>query len=257
MDEMANHATRVRRLDRQDRRREGRGLHRPVPVAREPDRPPLAASSARNAGPEAGRGRGEEQRAASRASRSTASTCAATSTRPRSSSRSARRSRTRSSEGEASSPSARSATCCCSCSSTRRSSRWERDVLAIIREEAYYFAPQGQTKIMNEGWASYWHSHDHDRRKALDAIARSSTTPTTTRARWPPSPGALNPYKLGIELFRDIEDRWNKGRFGKEWDECDDLRARRALGQEAGPGPPEDLRGAQALQRRHLHRRRS
>src|SRR5262249_48116349 len=30
---------------------------------------------------------------------------------------------------------------------------WERDVLAIVREEAYYFAPQAMTKIMNEGWA--------------------------------------------------------------------------------------------------------
>ncbi|MEK6578904.1 MAG: SpoVR family protein, partial [Bdellovibrionota bacterium] len=35
---------------------------------------------------------------------------------------------------------------------------WEAEVLSIIRDEAYYFAPQGQTKIMNEGWASYWHS---------------------------------------------------------------------------------------------------
>ena len=35
---------------------------------------------------------------------------------------------------------------------------WERDILSIIRDEGYYFAPQGQTKIMNEGWASYWHS---------------------------------------------------------------------------------------------------
>ena len=35
---------------------------------------------------------------------------------------------------------------------------WQRDVLSIIRDEAYYFAPQGQTKIMNEGWASFWHS---------------------------------------------------------------------------------------------------
>jgi len=35
---------------------------------------------------------------------------------------------------------------------------WEFDILATLREEAYYFAPQGQTKIMNEGWASYWHS---------------------------------------------------------------------------------------------------
>ncbi|MCA8989484.1 MAG: SpoVR family protein, partial [Planctomycetaceae bacterium] len=35
---------------------------------------------------------------------------------------------------------------------------WQADILAIIRDEAYYFAPQAQTKIMNEGWASYWHS---------------------------------------------------------------------------------------------------
>src|SRR6266851_3769275 len=30
---------------------------------------------------------------------------------------------------------------------------WQRDVLEIVRDEAYYFAPQGQTKVMNEGWA--------------------------------------------------------------------------------------------------------
>ena len=35
---------------------------------------------------------------------------------------------------------------------------WQRDVLSIVREEAYYFLPQAQTKIMNEGWATYWHS---------------------------------------------------------------------------------------------------
>jgi stage V sporulation protein R len=49
-------------------------------------------------------------------------------------------------------------------------------------------------------------------------------------------PGALNPYKLGIELYRDIEDRWNKGRFGKEYDDCDDLRARRAWDRKLGLG---------------------
>src|SRR6516165_3990800 len=35
---------------------------------------------------------------------------------------------------------------------------WQRDIVEIIRDEAYYFAPQGQTKIINEGWASFWHS---------------------------------------------------------------------------------------------------
>ena len=58
------------------------------------------------------------------------------------------------------------------------------------------------------------------------------------------APGQLNPYKLGIELFRDIEDRWNKGRFGNEWDECENLDERARVGQAAGPGPQEDLRGA-------------
>jgi len=111
---------------------------------------------------------------------------------------------------------------------------WERDILAIVREEAYYFAPQGQTKIMNEGWASFWHStimttkalKDHE---IIDYADHHSGTMGT-------QPGALNPYKLGIELFRDIEDRWNKGRFGKDWDECDDLRARRSWDKKLGLG---------------------
>jgi len=111
---------------------------------------------------------------------------------------------------------------------------WEFDILSIIREEAYYFAPQGQTKIMNEGWASYWHSTIMTQRalrdtEVIDYADRHSGTMGTR-------PGALNPYKLGIELFRDIEDRWNKGRFGKEWDECDDLRERRAWDRKLGQG---------------------
>jgi hypothetical protein len=48
--------------------------------------------------------------------------------------------------------------------------------------------------------------------------------------------GKLNPYKLGIELYRDIEDRWNKGRFGREWDQCDDLRTRRSWDKKLGEG---------------------
>ena len=33
-----------------------------------------------------------------------------------------------------------------------------RDVLQIVRTEQIYFLPQMQTKVMNEGWASYWHA---------------------------------------------------------------------------------------------------
>jgi stage V sporulation protein R len=46
----------------------------------------------------------------------------------------------------------------------------------------------------------------------------------------------LNPYKLGIELLRDIEYRWNTGRFGPEWEECDDLDKRRNWDRQLGLG---------------------
>ena len=111
---------------------------------------------------------------------------------------------------------------------------WEHDVLSIIREEAYYFAPQGQTKIMNEGWASYWHSKIMTEKalrpeEIVDYADHHSGTLAT-------QPGQLNPYKIGIELWRDIEDRWNKGRFGKEYDECDSFAERRRWDKKLGLG---------------------
>jgi len=111
---------------------------------------------------------------------------------------------------------------------------WQRDILSIIRDEAYYFAPQGQTKIMNEGWASFWHSTIMTERalepwECIDYADHHSGTMATSRGR-------LNPYKLGIELFRDIEMRWNKGRFGKEYEDCDDLEKRRVWDTKLGLG---------------------
>lgn len=111
---------------------------------------------------------------------------------------------------------------------------WQLDVLSIIRDEAYYFAPQGQTKIMNEGWASYWHSTMMTRylvtaEEVVEYADHHSGTMAT-------SPGRLNPYKLGIELFRHIEERWNKGQFGKEYQECDDWFVRERWDTGAGLG---------------------
>ena len=115
--------------------------------------------------------------------------------------------------------------------------RWSRGsatCLEIVRGEAYYFAPQAMTKIMNEGWATYWHSKIMTE-KALntaeiidyaDACAGVLAT----------SPGRLNPYKLGVELFRHIESRWNRGQFGQEWDECDSLEAKREWDRRLGLG---------------------
>ena len=101
---------------------------------------------------------------------------------------------------------------------------WEADVLGIIREEAYYFLPQRQTKIMNEGWATYWHSKLMTTRALRDdeVIDYAEAAAGVTAM----APNQLNPYKIGVELYRDIEERWNKGKFGKQWRECDDRQAR-------------------------------
>jgi stage V sporulation protein R len=50
------------------------------------------------------------------------------------------------------------------------------------------------------------------------------------------NPGRLNPYKLGLELLRHIEDRWNKGKFGKKYEQCDDIQAKRNWDQQLGLG---------------------
>ena len=111
---------------------------------------------------------------------------------------------------------------------------WEADVLGIIREEAYYFLPQMQTKIMNEGWASYWHSKLMTERALKDSeIIDYAEAAAGVMSM---APGQLNPYKIGIELFRDIERRWNMGRFGPKWEDCDDLRAKSEWDLQLGQG---------------------
>ena len=102
---------------------------------------------------------------------------------------------------------------------------WEADILAIVREEATYFAPQGQTKIMNEGWATFWHTRLMTEKLATaDEIVDFADHHAGTVAM---SPYRLNPYKLGLELFRDIESRWDTGRHGREYEACDDMARKR------------------------------
>ena len=107
-------------------------------------------------------------------------------------------------------------------------------MLTVIREEAYYFLPQMQTKIMNEGWASYNHSklmtqHVADVSEIVDYADNNAGVMATNGK-------SLNPYKLGVELFRHIEERWDKGRFGRDFDQCDDLDERRHWDLQLGLG---------------------
>jgi stage V sporulation protein R len=68
-----------------------------------------------------------------------------------------------------------------------------------------------------------------DGTEIIDYADRCAGVLATSRDR-------LNPYKLGVELYRHIEERWNRGQFGKEWDECDDLATRQNWDRRLGLG---------------------
>jgi stage V sporulation protein R len=111
---------------------------------------------------------------------------------------------------------------------------WQSDVISILREEAYYFLPQRVTKIMNEGWASYWHSTIMTKNalkasEVIDFADHHAGVMAMSRRN-------INPYKIGIELLRDIEYRWDTGRFGKEYNECDNIVERENWNNETNLG---------------------
>ncbi len=84
---------------------------------------------------------------------------------------------------------------------------WQKDLLTIVHEETQYFLPQIETKIMNEGWACYWHR----------AIMNSLDLPSELHMEFlvrhnqvvRPIPGDINPYHLGLKVWDDIVRRYD------------------------------------------------
>jgi stage V sporulation protein R len=93
---------------------------------------------------------------------------------------------------------------------------WEMDLIEIVRDESFYFIPQIKTKILNEGWASFWHYkilHDLN----LDDkyhIPFMKTHNAVVR----PHIGGVNPYHIGFYIFKKLEKE-----FGLE--KCFEVRA--------------------------------
>ena len=82
---------------------------------------------------------------------------------------------------------------------------WQKDIIEIIRDEAYYFMPQIRSKIMNEGWACFWHYkilHELDLPQSLHIPFLKSHNQVVR-----PHLGRINPYHIGFHLFNKIEKR--------------------------------------------------
>jgi stage V sporulation protein R len=111
-----------------------------------------------------------------------------------------------------------------------KAERWEDEVVSlepgnadvydISVENTHRYAAAG---LVNHN--SFWHSRMMtndicDWSEIVDYAENNAGVMTT-------SGGRLNPYKLGVELYRSIEERWNKGQFGREWEDCNDLDVKR------------------------------
>lgn len=85
---------------------------------------------------------------------------------------------------------------------------WQRDIVSVVRSEMLYFWPQMETKIMNEGWATYWHLKlmrevELTEDEAVEFAKMHAGVIQKSRM-------SINPYLVGLKIWEDIEKRWNK-----------------------------------------------
>ncbi|MCF0147165.1 MAG: SpoVR family protein [Clostridium sp.] len=108
---------------------------------------------------------------------------------------------------------------------------WGKNILKIVKRETQYFLPQIETKIMNEGWASFWHynilkSLDLDEGLHFEFLKRHNDVVA-------PILGGLNPYYIGFNIFQDIERRYGREKlFEVRKNERDSSFIRRYLTKE-------------------------
>jgi stage V sporulation protein R len=116
----------------------------------------------------------------------------------------------------------------------RGDNRWMKQVLQVVRNTSLFFQPQIRTKIMNEGWASYWHEKlflRDDRIKGHEVdFARVHANVTAM-----PRVG-LNPYALGMRLFTYIEQAAQKGKYTFDFQRLRDARLRSDYDAETAGG---------------------
>ncbi|MDO8663931.1 MAG: SpoVR family protein [Candidatus Liptonbacteria bacterium] len=109
---------------------------------------------------------------------------------------------------------------------------WARDVLTIVHEQAQYFIPQIDTKIMNEGWASFWHKTilntlNLPQALHMEFLVRHSQVLC-------PSPGGMNPYFVGNGIWCDIVHRNDEAYVGKICEKHQEMYERNGSSSDLG-----------------------
>ena len=116
----------------------------------------------------------------------------------------------------------------------RGKNSWIKPVVEVVRKTSIFFQPQIRTKIMNEGWASYWHEKlflQDDRIEGHEVDFARTHAGVTSMPRV-----GLNPYALGMRLFYYIEQLADKGKYSIEFRRLLDSREREQFDADTGQG---------------------
>jgi stage V sporulation protein R len=118
----------------------------------------------------------------------------------------------------------------------RDENRWMKSIMQVVRKTSMFFQPQIRTKIMNEGWASYWHENlflQDDRIKGHEVEFARINAGVTSMPRV-----GLNPYALGMKLFYYIEDMIGRGKYSFSFQRLSGADERRRFDEKTGEGKP-------------------
>jgi len=116
----------------------------------------------------------------------------------------------------------------------RYENRWMKSVMEVIRKTSLFFQPQIRTKIMNEGWATYWHERlflEDERIRGHEISFSKTHSQVASLSRL-----GLNPYALGLRLFQEIEAAAEAGRYSFEFERILDAHERQGYCREGVSG---------------------
>ncbi|MFC1858771.1 SpoVR family protein [Thermodesulfobacteriota bacterium] len=116
----------------------------------------------------------------------------------------------------------------------KEENRWMQSVMQVVRNTSLFFQPQIRTKIMNEGWASYWHETlflQDERIKGHEVDFARVNANVTALSRV-----GVNPYALGMRLFYYIEEMADKGKLAFEFQRLMEEDARKSYDADTGQG---------------------
>jgi stage V sporulation protein R len=126
---------------------------------------------------------------------------------------------------------------------------WVHDIISVIREQMRAFAPNRRTKLMNEGWASYWHV-----RGLRWLVSEGLMTNGECEEAIKFHAGVVqkhlagfNVYSIGLSFWEHVEDAYNKGKFGPEWEKCKNRYNRANWDKKIGKGREKMLELRQVL----------